>query len=173
MMVCSVPSVASSAAPVLHPIAEIPFSGLTDQSTFQAVFQKAVNDVADSIPVFEDDFRIVKVFKMIPNHKNPEKTEFRNDLREVCRIARKRQSGSASGMLELSDCLTAEPVVSGRKIGNQRLNAGVSDILKLFPVGTIFKMLMNAASQRMPCCPGNALQHRNAEFKRILQRRRT
>ncbi len=84
-----------------------------------------------------DRLRVGPVHPVVVQHADPEQGKGGDVLRQGAGIAAAGDAFGNARLVEGLEGLAGEPVVAGHGVGDQRLDAGVADVLELLVVGRV------------------------------------
>ena len=137
-------------APGPRPVREIPpFDGAEHAVVRQALLVPGEH-VLDATPVFFDESIVPPVHPVVVNHGHPEHGVSRNHLHVSAGVAALRQPVGDAAVVEILDGLAHEAVIAAAVERDERLDAGVADVLELLVVRAVEVVLTGAEAGRAP-----------------------
>ncbi len=132
------------------PVDEAPPGQLFEQAVRAFVLAEPVQDGAGSIDRSSDRLRVGPVHPVVVQHADPEQRKGGDVLRQGTGIAAAGDALGNARIVEGREGLAGEPVVAGHAVGDQRLDAGVADVLELLVVGRVHVGFMGVEAGGAP-----------------------
>src|ERR1700733_2066467 len=121
----------------LNPINKAPPRRLVQETIGLFVVLKPAKNAADAGKCGTHRLRVGSIHPPVVQHPDPEKRKRRDGLRQGTWIAAARESFWDSGVIEGVESLMREMIVAGNGVGDEGLDARITDVLKLFVVGRV------------------------------------